>query len=307
MLAAVTVVFSAAPARAVLFDSTGDPTFNTTAPTGALAGSGWQYQGLFGSVLATPIAPNYFLAAKHVGGGIGATLSYGGNTYVADSFVDSPTSDLRIFHTTGTFSTYAPLYTRSDEVGRDLVVLGRGYERGSGVTMGGSVVGWQWGGTSNAERWGTNTVSGKINFGGSLGSLLYADFDHGASATEATLSSGDSSGGVFIQDPTDNVWKLAGINYGVDGPFYRDASGGGEFLAGLFDARGFYYRNGSSYELITGATEVPTSMYVTEISANMSFILSVVPEPSNGGVITGILLCMAALVLRRRCGSCTAN
>src|SRR5271169_5119709 len=30
--------------RAVLFEATGDPSFNTSAPGGALLGSGWQYE-----------------------------------------------------------------------------------------------------------------------------------------------------------------------------------------------------------------------------------------------------------------------
>ena len=62
------------PARAVILFGTGDPTVNTTAPTGALAGSGWQYEGQFGSFLGTVIAANYFTTAKHIGGSVGDTV-----------------------------------------------------------------------------------------------------------------------------------------------------------------------------------------------------------------------------------------
>ena len=44
-----------APARAVIFFSTSDPLFNTTAPTGGLAGSGWQWTGFWGGVTGTTI------------------------------------------------------------------------------------------------------------------------------------------------------------------------------------------------------------------------------------------------------------
>src|SRR4030095_5029895 len=56
------------PVRAVLFDATGDPTFNTTAPTGALASSGWELQGQWSIFLGTPIASNFFITAAHFGG-----------------------------------------------------------------------------------------------------------------------------------------------------------------------------------------------------------------------------------------------
>jgi prolipoprotein diacylglyceryltransferase len=48
---------------AVLFYSTDDPAYNTQPPTGSLTNSGWQWQGLWGGVLGTAIAPHYFIAA----------------------------------------------------------------------------------------------------------------------------------------------------------------------------------------------------------------------------------------------------
>ena len=294
------VVISAAPARAVLFDSTGDPTFNTTAPGGALAGSGWQYEGTFGGFLATPIGPNYFLAAKHIGGSPGSPFVYSGNTFTTDAFVDSPNSDLRIWHVTGTFSSYAPLYTGTDVIGRDLVVFGLGSPRGADVIRDGSLVGWLWGSGSNLQRWGTNTVADRINLGASLGTTLHATFDHGASTNEATLSAGDSSGGVFIQDPADSVWKLAGVNYGVDGPFKTLPSDTVAFNAALFDMRGFYVEDApNSYHLVSGASPVPAGMYATEISSNLPFILSTVPEPSSCCALVVGVFTLASLRRRR--------
>jgi len=44
--------------RAVILYRTADPAANTTAPAGDLAGSGWQFEGIFGGFLGTPIAPH---------------------------------------------------------------------------------------------------------------------------------------------------------------------------------------------------------------------------------------------------------
>jgi len=47
--------------------------------------------------------------------------------------------------------------------------------------------------------------------------LLKLTFSRNGLTNEGALSGGDSGGGVFINDS--GKWKLAGINYLVDGPF----------------------------------------------------------------------------------------
>ena len=72
-------------AAAVMFESTGDPSYNAAAPTGSLTNSGWQYQGTWLAYLGTPIAPRYFITAKHVGGstnGITNGWQWGTTNYV---------------------------------------------------------------------------------------------------------------------------------------------------------------------------------------------------------------------------------
>ena len=51
------------------------------------------------------------------------------------------------------------------------------------------------------------------------------------------MSTGDSGGAVFIRD--DSTWKLAGINYGVDGPYNTNHTGSG-FPAAIFDEGGMH-------------------------------------------------------------------
>jgi len=66
LLAASVFIFSATQTRAVVLYRT--PTRNTSAPSSMLYNSGWQWEGKWGGFLGTPIAPNYFITAGHVGG-----------------------------------------------------------------------------------------------------------------------------------------------------------------------------------------------------------------------------------------------
>jgi len=293
LLAAVT------PARAVLFDSTGDPSFNTTAPGGALAGSGWQYEGSWLGFLGTPIAPNYFISAGHIGGSVGDIFTFNGVQYTTTAMFQSPTSDLRIWQVSGTFPMFAPLYTGSDEVGKSLVVIGNGTQRGADISPGGMLKGWSWGTADGVTRWGTNVVSGIYTGNASQGDFLMAAFDHGFDLNEAHLSVGDSGGAVFIQDAM-GTWQLAGINYGVDGPYALDSSGGGQFNASLFDQSGFYLQNEvGGWDAASG----PGSFYATRISSNSDWILGVIPEPNVPALLlsgVAILLIAPRLASRRR-------
>lgn len=304
----------ATPAEAVVFYTTADPAHNReVAPSGALAGSGWQFQGEFGNFLGTMISPNHFITAKHLGvpsstfvskghfNG-GSDVSYSIDTTVngGTGYWNIGTTDLRIFQITGTFSSYAPLYTGTDEVGESLVVMGRGTQRGSDVTetdMGGATIGWRWGTADNAARWGTNVVTSTVSDGAEY---LYSTFDSAAGGDEAHLTTGDSGGAVFIQDG--GVWKLAGINYAVDGAWdYNDVVDTNEFQATLFDARGLYVgSDGSGWTLIGDeGVEEPSGFYATRISSYHGDIAAItgVPEP---GILGLLVMGFGCLVRRRR-------
>src|SRR5437879_7530766 len=105
----VSLWLSATSTNAVLFYSTGDPTYNTTAPGGSLTNSGWQCEGLWGSFLATPIAPRYFITAEHVGGNVGDAFVFRGVNYTATAVFDDTNSDLRIWRVCGMFPDYAQI------------------------------------------------------------------------------------------------------------------------------------------------------------------------------------------------------
>jgi len=298
------------PAQAVIFFSTGDAAHNReVAPGGSLAGSGWQFQGEFGNFTGTMIAPQYFVTAKHLGTPsttfVSADYYNGGSdvTYNIDTmanggtgFWNIGTTDLRVFKITGTFSSYAPLHTGTDEVGKDLVVMGRGTQRGTTVTLGGDDIGWRWGTADNAARWGTNQVTATVADGADY---LYSTFDAGAGGDEAHLSTGDSGGAVFIQDG--GVWKLAGINYAVDGLWdYNNLVDPNEFNAALHDARGMYVgSDANGWTLVgDGGAPVPSGFYATRISSYHGDIAAItgIPEPK----VAGCLLVGLGLMMRRR-------
>ena len=271
----ISIALMVAPCvEAVLFEATGDPSYNTNAPTGSLANSGWQYEGQWntpsGSFLGTPIAPTFFLAAQHIGGSICAPFVFNGVTYTTVTNFDDSSSDLRIWQVDGTFPSYAPLYTGSAEVGKTCVVFGRGTQRGGPFVEGGVTNGWLWGASDGVERWGENTIA-YIALDSSSHQFLEAQFDRPGITNECDLSVGDSSGGMFIKIGT--TWELAGIHYAVDGPFSVDGSTTDEFNAALFDMYGVYDCGGNC-QMVTNHT--PSAFYSTRVSAHISWINSII-------------------------------
>ena len=258
-----------APLNAVIFFSTAAPAKNTTAPAGKLAGSGWQYTGSFGPFAATAIDPHYFITVKHIGTPSNVFTFRGVDYPIVQSF-DDPVTELRIFQISGSLPAWAPLYSRSNEAGLGLVVIGRGTQRGAPLYTGGTLRGWEWGAADGVQRWGQNVVTR------ASGSDLYAAFDQGGTKNEATLSTGDSSGGVFIND--NGKWKLAGVSYGVDPPV-STALGGATFNAALFDLRGFY----ESGILVSGSKPVPSGFLAVRISSQLAWIRTIVPNAGSSG------------------------
>jgi hypothetical protein len=262
-----------ASAVAVILYGTGDPSMNTTAPTGTLAASGWQYEGQFGAFLGTVIASNYFVTAKHIGGSAGQTFVFNGVNYTTTAAFPDPSSDLQIWQVSGTFPSHAQIYssTPGSEVNANLVVFGRGTQRGSPVFVGSDshLGGWLWGSSDGVERWGTNVV-GSIVTDPIYGNLLRVPFNAGVSGNECHLSVGDSGGAVFVFDTNSNTWELAGINLAVDGPFSTTSNGTNPFDAAMFDTTGLF---------VDGvAAPNPSAFYATEIAAHRGFIESVIMQ-----------------------------
>jgi hypothetical protein len=272
------LLFHVLPARCVLFYSTGDPSFNTNAPTArALTNSGWQYQGAWAGFSGTVISSNCFLTAKHVGGAVGAPFEFQGSNYLATAFYDDPTGDLRIWRVSGQFPFYAPLYTKRNERGKNLLVIGRGTQRGAEFRLNGKLKGWVWGPGDDVQRWGINRVQSIVDGGAGVGEFLRATFVAGGSRNEAALSAGDSGGAVFIKDG--KFYKLAGINYAVDGP-YSTTNSGPAFDASLFDRRGLYQETATdTWTLLPSrGGKMPGGFYATRVSSRVDWINSMLAQ-----------------------------
>ncbi len=306
------VLSLSAAANAVILYSTANR--NTSPPGGTLAGSGWQYQGQWGEFLGTPIAPQYFVTASHVGGTVGQSFAYGGSSYTTSAAFRDANTDLTIWKIDGQFGSYAQVYRGGSETGKGVVVFGRGTQRGGEVrARNGQLKGWHWGASDAVQSWGTNTVTSVLNAGPGAGNLLKINFDAKGGANEAALSAGDSGGGMFVQDG--GVWKLAGINRGVDGPFSTTGTAGSGFLGAIFDQGGLYTGGDGRWSLIRDAgKDVPAGAYATRVASNLNWIDSVlggsvaatstvsgaagaVPEP---GTLALVGVGGASLLLRRR-------
>lgn len=270
--------------RAVILYDTGDPNVNITAPSGSLSGSGWQFEGHWGLVLGTPIAPHYFISAAHVGNAGGGIFRYNETNYTATQSFSLGGSDLLIWKVNETFPSVAPLYTTDNEAGKHLVVIGRGTQRGSAVMLNNTLRGWSWGTGDHVQRWGENDVAQLVPDNGHQ--LIYATFDQPTQISplpnESHLSTGDSGGAVFIKDASDGVWKLAGINYAVD-DLYTAADPNTRFNAAIFDSRGYYNSDGKNpptFTPVTGDAAVPTGFYSSDIASELAWIAGVIAEPT---------------------------
>lgn len=299
--------------HAVIFYSTADPAHNTTAPTGPLANSGWQWVGSWIGFQGAAIGPRHFIAARHIGGAVGEEFVLNGVSYTTTAFTDDTLSDLRIWQVSGTFPAWAPLYRASDEVSRQLIVFGRGLLRGAEVrdVATNTLRGWQWAASDGNLRWGLNVVHAAINGGGYWGTLLQAKFDATGGPDEAHLAQNDSSGPVFIHDGAG--WKLAGVAAAVDASFNTTNTGAG-FNAAIFDARGLYFGSSASWNLVSGPVPVPSAFYATRISVRTAWIDGVLaqvppvpPTPVPAGsltltITTATFLLGAGAWLARRSG-----
>jgi hypothetical protein len=278
-LVALFLALSFSSIDAVILYRTGDPGANTTAPNTQFPHEGWDYEGSWGGFLGTAIAPHFFVSAAHIGQAGGSTFICRNVNYtVLRGFYD-PQSDLVIWQVAQTFPTFASLYPRQDEVGQGTVDIGRGTQRGASYSLNNQMLGWLWGPQDGVTRWGENSFSYAFQYRTNW-DLLYATFDQNGLTEECTLSSGDSGGAAFIDDA--GTWKLAGINYAVDGDYSELADGSNPFAGALFDTRGLYAQQGSQWVLVAGADPVATGFYPTRISTKLAWIASVVASPVGG-------------------------
>lgn len=277
LFAAALLLSQALPARGVLFYATNDPNFHTNVPNKAFTNSGWQYVGQWGGFNGTAIAPKYFITASHVGGLVGDAFIFHGASNVTTAAFPDTESDLTIWRVDGTLTPTAPLYAKRKEKGKGLVVIGRGTLRGPEVRVNGVLNGWQWGDYDGVQRWGRSVVASIAPGDSGGGDFLRMLFKGKSASSGVDLSSGDSGGPVFIKDG--KFWKLAGVNFALDGPYNITNSGPG-FDADIFDVGGLYVGDGTNWTLVADThAKIPSAFYATRISSRTNWINSVIQQP----------------------------
>ncbi len=275
-LSLTTLLATALPSGAVIFLDTADPEHNTATPGD---NSGWQYEGKFGNFLGVPIGPLHFITAAHIGAA-GTGLDFHGAFHPTVAGQNIPGTDLTIWtiESANPFPNYAPLSTGAADIGATATLIGRGTRRGDEIVVNGEPKGWKWDASDFVQRWGRNVVSQTAS-DPDLGEFLQCDFDKPGIPNECHLSNGDSGGGMFVLEG--GLWRLAGINYAVDGPF-RIPPATDLFNAALFDAGGFEYQDDPGFTLVPEAPEnVASSFYSSRISASAAAILEIVPAAAT--------------------------
>lgn len=265
------------PCLAMVFHSTDDPDFNTTSPEGYYADSGWQWQGLWGNGTATIVSRSQILTARHFAPA--EAFVHDGKVYRVLGYIDDHASDLRLvaldMSEHGYFRSWAPLYTGGSELGREVVVHGRGYGRGPEVVVDGRLRGWLYQPRGDRRlRWGTNNIAGYADGEFVKDGLLRASFDLAGMPTQCHLAQWDSGGGVFIRDR--GIWRLAGVNFSVDSRFATVTGDTGSFDAALFDVRGLVQ---GGYPVPDSFGHIPSSFYATRVSRRLAWLLPNLDRP----------------------------
>src|ERR1700757_2265357 len=96
VIAALCLIALATSRAVIVFPPPWGPGENTSPPSNDSAASGWNYEGVFGSFLGTPIAPHFFLTAKHIGQA-GPNFGYASATYTLGPHFNDPFSDFTIW------------------------------------------------------------------------------------------------------------------------------------------------------------------------------------------------------------------
>ncbi len=257
----------ASQATAIVLHPSDDPPTGLSTPADSVVGR-WA-----NGASAVAIASDFIITTRHQGGGIGTTVTFGGNAYTVAEIFNHPTADLRVvrIETPGGapagLTDFVGIYSQTDEVGQVAVLGGFGEGRGADVSNGLVNVGYEWAGFASRQlRWGANLINGSglatidplTSGGGFTSDVLRATFEDELSGVnaEASLAFGDSGGGWFLLDG--GQWKVAGLSRAVQ----------------------------NTNEAIYSPPELLDSV---RLSSYVGFINSIVPEPTTAGMLLSLL------------------
>lgn len=263
------VLLQASAVRAVILYPGDSGVPSGSRPPDTVIGS---FAGLAGAVA---ISPDLAITTRHQGGGVGSVLIFGSTRYTVVAEYDMGNADCRVcqlsVEATGQdahLSSYVPIYTATDEIGKYYTLGGIG-----GATASDTGTALTWDGSYGTERWGDNrvaTTDTNVSVAGFtsdvIESYFYPQADPRSTFHEAAIAAGDSGGGWFIQ--SNGQWYLAGLSA------YTTQAGR------------------TSYSPADETAAIRLSSYATGINA----VIATVPEP-----LALPLFCLlgAALLCRR--------
>ncbi len=187
----------AAPAQAIVVEGM----VSMSRPLGAAVGT---WNGSSG----VAVGPQWFITAKHTGGGVGGWFLCNGQWHQAVEIREHPTMDLQMVRVAETFETWHRIAT--GVVAGDPCMMG-----GWGVTAASPIdgnLGYNWSGTRE-ETWGANVVQ---NASAVLSIRFDAPGTGNAVPYEASFAVNDSGGGLFTWG-VDGRLELAGVAVSISG------------------------------------------------------------------------------------------
>ncbi len=122
--------------RAIILFGSGDPTVNTTAPSGD---RGWKFQGNLtnNNVLGTVIGSRYILTTQHIHVSVGESFLLNGVVNTVTKVIDDTNSQLTVCKMQNSFGSssanWATLYESTNLIGKSFTVCGKGQQRGDPV------------------------------------------------------------------------------------------------------------------------------------------------------------------------------
>lgn len=273
-------------ALALVYCVTNAVDYHQAAPTGALANSGWQQTAEVGLFLGTVIQTNALLTAKHLDFAAGVQFVHEGVTHTVTAAVNDAQSDLAVLFFTPPVTNVALINIETNDIGSDVVLQGRGMERGEEVVLAnGQTNGWKWAWDKwwGIRRWGRNRYFGEAEGG----LLAVAAFDLSDDPDKCMLSPGDSGGPGFVR--TGSGWKVASVNYSVDpATFTLSTNPVASFDASLYDCAGLYYDSGGAWLYVPQeASPAPCVMLNTRTAMRVDWLTNTVSGitfPADVGV-----------------------
>ena len=142
------------PVTSCPFRGRGGSTAQHNPSPGCFRSKALHLQGHWNAFLGTPIADQWFVTAKHVGGSLGDTFHLMGQPYMAVVKIPDPESDLTLWGVSDPFPDVVPIYSGSQEAGRRTLLFWQG-----ALTWRSGLGGGQWKPDLRGWKWGTSTKS----------------------------------------------------------------------------------------------------------------------------------------------------